>query len=113
MKKKLILAAIVVAILFAFGFRAGHPQAGLTSAMGSAKSGVVLYKASSDYKVGQKVVIIVDGIGLQTGLVSFVTDKGITVDAPGSRNTVQPEEVQGKLLVVVPFIGTIFGLIGL
>ena len=44
-KKKVIAAiALVLALLFVLGFRVGHPQTGLTNALGSAQSGLVIYQ---------------------------------------------------------------------
>lgn len=113
MKTKLIAAVATLLVLFALGFRAGHPQDGLQSVMGSAKSSVVIYKHSGSYQVGQKVVVIVAGQGLQTGIVKAATPESVDVDTRAAFIRVSQSEVSGKLIVVVPFFGTIFSLIGL
>ena len=113
MKTKVIATAALLVVLFALGFRAGHPQDGLKSAMGSAKSSVVLYKHSGSYAVGQKVVVVVAGQGLQTGIIKAATPEAVDVDTRAAFIRVNQSEVSGKLILVIPFFGTVFSLIGL
>lgn len=113
MKKKVIAGVAAILILFALGFRAGHPQDGLSSAMGSAQSSVVIYKKGSEYAVGQKVVVIVAGRGLETGIVKAATKETVDVDTRAAFVRVKQDEVQGKLILVIPFFGVIFNAIGL
>lgn len=113
MKIKLIALGAILVVLFTLGFRVGHPQDGLQSAMGSAKSSLVVYKHGSEFAVGQKVVVIVAGSGTQTGIVKSATPETVDVDTKAAFVRVNQDEVLGKLVVVVPFFGTIFSLIGL
>jgi hypothetical protein len=113
MKTKLIALAAIFVILFALGFRVVHPENGLESAMGSAKSSIVLYKSSSSYAVGHKVVVEVAGQGKQTGIVKSASDGSVDVDTLVSFIRVKNEDVLGKLIIVVPFFGTILGVVGL
>lgn len=113
MKTKLIALAAIIVVLFSLGFRVIHPENGLSSAMGSAKSSVVLYKHSGEYAVGSKVVVEVAGQGKQTGIVKSATNETVDVDTRAAFVRVKQEDVLGKLIVVVPFFGTIFGIVGL
>lgn len=113
MKIKLIALAAIAALLFALGFRAIHPEDGLSSALGSAKSSIVFYKASSDYSVGSKVVVEVAGGGKQSGIVKSATAESVDVDTRVAFVRVKKADVLGKLIVVVPFFGTLFGVVGL
>lgn len=113
MKTKLIAVAAIFVVLFAIGFRVVHPENGLESAMGSAKSSIVIYKSSSNYAVGHKVVVEVAGQGKQTGIVKSASDGSIDVDTLVSFVRVKNEDVLGKLVIVVPFFGTILGVVGL
>jgi hypothetical protein len=81
--------------------------------MGSAKSSIVLYKHSGEYAVGSKVVVEVAGQGKQTGIVKSATKETVDVDTRAAFVRVKQEDVLGKLIVVVPFFGTIFGIVGL
>lgn len=113
MKIKLIALAAILGILFTLGFRIGHPQDGLESAMGSAKSSLVVYKHGSEFSVGQKVVVTVAGSGTQTGIVKSATPEAVDVDTKAAFVRVNQDDVMGKLIVVVPFFGTILGIVGL
>jgi hypothetical protein len=113
MKTKLVAIAAIFLVLFALGFRVIHPENGLQSAMGSAKSSVVIYKSSSNYAVGHKVVVEVAGQGKQTGIVKSASDGSVDVDTLVAFVRVKNEDVIGKLIVVVPFFGTLLNVIGL
>jgi hypothetical protein len=113
MKTKLIALAAILVVLFTLGFRIIHPENGLSSAMGSAKSSIVIYKHSSNYAVGHKVVVEVAGQGKQTGVVKSASDGSVDVDTLVAFVRVKDEDVLGKLVVVVPFFGTLLNIVGL
>ena len=113
MKTKIIALAAIAAVLFALGFRAVHPADGLTSAMGSAKSSIVIYRGGGTYQVGEKVVVEVSGQGKQSGIVKSATPEAVDVDTRAAFVRVKQEDVLGKLYLVVPFFGSLFGIIGL
>ncbi len=113
MKIKLIALAAILVLLFTLGFRVIHPENGLSSAMGSAKSSVVIYKHSSNYAVGHKVEVEVAGQGKQTGVVKSASDGSVDVDTLVAFVRVKDEDVLGKLVVVVPFFGTLLNIVGL
>jgi hypothetical protein len=114
--KKTYLAGFVVAlvILFVLGFRIVHPQAGLSSAMGSAQSSVMIVKKADTYKSGDKIVAHAQvGKSPVLGIVAGTTDGSIELilDNGVARST--PDKVHGKLMIVIPFIGAVLGLVGL
>lgn len=113
MKIKLAALAAIAVVLFALGFRIIHPADGLTSAMGSAKSSVVLYKHGGTFEVGDKVVVEVSGQGKQSGVVKSASPEAVDVDTRAAFVRVKNEDVLGKLYLVIPFFGTIFGIVGL
>ena len=113
MKLKVIGVLAIFGILFAFGLRVAHPQEGLQSAMGSAKSSLVIYKASDEYAVGQKVVVVVANSGNQLGVVKSASDESVDVDTRVSFVRVKQEDVVGKMIVIIPFFGTLFNFVGL
>lgn len=113
MKTRLIALAAILVVLFALGFRGVHPENGLSSAMGSAKSSIVIYKPAGEYAVGAKVVVEVSGQGKQSGIVKAATAETVDVDTRAAFIRVNQKDVLGKLIVVIPFFGTLFGLIGL
>jgi len=113
MKSKVIALVAIFGLLFLFGFRIAHPQEGLQSAMGSAKSSLVVYKASDSYEVGQKVLVVVADSGNQLGVVKSAHPEAVDVDTRVAFVRVKQEDVVGKMIVVVPFFGTLFNIVGL
>lgn len=113
--KKFLAGFVVVAVvLFVFGFRLAHPQIGLSNALGSAHSSLMIVKKADTYKSGDKVVAEAQvgkspvlGIvaGTEDGSIELILENGV------ARST--PEKVKGKLLVVIPFLGTLVGFVGL
>ena len=56
--KKVVFGVIaVIAILFVMGFRVGHAHDGLKNALGSAQSGLIIYKNVPSLVVGSKVLV--------------------------------------------------------
>jgi hypothetical protein len=113
MKKPLAIIAVVLAIFFALGFRVAHPQDGLQSAMGSAKSSVAIYKAAGQSVPGDKVLVDVEGMGTELGLVKSARAGTVDVDTGAAFVRVKQNEVIGKLVAVVPFFGIPLGWVGL
>lgn len=113
MKSKVIALIAIFGVLFVLGFRVAHPQEGLQSAMGSAKSSLVVYKGSDQYTVGQKVIVEVAGSGNQLGVIKSATPEAVDVDTRVSFVRVKQDDVVGKMVLIIPFFGTIFGFVGL
>jgi hypothetical protein len=111
---KPVAAIVVVAILFfVAGFRIGHPVSGLSTALGSAKSSLVIYKPSGQSTVGSKVVVEIEGLGTAIGIVKSASSGNVDVDLGATFNRVSEKDVSGKLIAVIPFLGSVFGIIGL
>jgi hypothetical protein len=108
-----ILVALV--LLFALGFRWGHPKDGLANALGSAQSGIVVYQKSSNLSVGSKVVSAVDGPAKSPvlGVVTSISGDRVVIQTGAKLAQVKKNQISGKLFVVVPFIGSIFSIVGL
>jgi hypothetical protein len=113
MKKPLAILAVVVIAFFALGFRVVHPQDGLQSAMGSAKSSIAIYRAANQAMPGDKVLVPVNDQGIQLGIVKSVKTGTADVDTGAAFVRVQQSEIKGKLVAVVPFFGIPLGWVGL
>ena len=111
--KPIVLLVLVVVIFLGLGFRLNHLQGGLSSALGSAKSSLALYKHSKDVAVGKKIVVNVKGVGPQLGIVKSKTDQTADVDFGSTFIRVENSEVLGNLIAVVPFFGSILNIVGL
>lgn len=111
---KPVAAIAIVAILFLVaGFRIGHPSTGLSTALGSAKSSLVIYKASGQSTVGSKVVVEIKGLGTAIGIVKSSASSNVDVDFGTTFSRVSEKDVSGKLVAVIPFLGSILQIIGL
>jgi hypothetical protein len=114
-RNRIAIALLLIVVLFAFGFRLGHPQDGLKNALGSAKSGVVFYKTGADFKVGAKAMVRITQPNPSPIIAFIVSAEGEDVQIQSGTEviTVKKEQVYGKLIAVIPFIGSILSVIGL
>ena len=114
-RNRIIAVALLLVVFFALGFRLGHPQDGLKNALGSAKSGVVLYKTGADFKPGAKAMVKIIEPNPSPIIAFIVSTDGDNVKIQSGTDviTVKKEQVYGKLIAVIPFIGTILSAIGL
>jgi hypothetical protein len=113
MRKPLAIVLVALVALFALGFRVAHPQGGLNSAMGSAKSSIVIYKHVGQALPGDKVMIHVKGTGTSLGIVKAAGSGTVDVDSVNAFTRVKQNEVQGKLIAIIPFFGIPLGWVGL
>ena len=102
-----VLAVLV--ILFSLGFRVGHAQDGLKNALGSAKSGLVVYKNKPSFTVGSKVLVNLDAPAPSPLLAFVMGNKAETVEiqAGTTVQSVKSSQVYGTLIAVIPFLGSI------
>jgi len=114
MKKTLAIGVVVVLVaLFGFGIRVSHPDQGLSSALGSAKSSVAIYKKSGQPEVGSKVIVKTKDSGTGLGIVRGSRAGNVDVDLGATFVRVSQKDVKGNLIVVIPFIGSVLGVVGL
>lgn len=114
-QKRLGALLLALIILFAFGLRLGHPQDGLKNALGSAKSGIVLYKKGADLTTGAKVMVNMTSPAASPIIAFIVKTNGDNVDIQSGATveTVKSSQIYGKLIAVIPFIGQLLSIIGL
>jgi hypothetical protein len=114
-RNRIAAILLVLVVLFAAGLRLGHPQDGLKNALGSAQSGVVLYKTGADLKTGSKVMVTMDAPAASPIIAFVVKADGDKVDIQSGVEvvTVKSSQIYGKLIAVIPFIGSILGVVGL
>jgi hypothetical protein len=111
--KPVAAVAVVVILFFVAGFRIGHPVTGLSTALGSAKSSLAIYKSSGQSTVGSKVVVEIKGLGTAIGIVKSAASGNVDVDLGATFNRVSEKDVSGKLVAVIPFLGSVIGIVGL
>lgn len=109
----IVVAALVV--LLALGFRFEHPASGFKTALGSPSSSLVITKKADAYTVGDKVIVISASKELSPllGQVTAITDGQYSVTNGVFLETISSENVKGKMIVVLPFLGYILGVVGL
>lgn len=113
MKKPLLVVLAALVVLFAFGLRVTHPSQGLSSALGSSKSSIAIYKHVGQPGIGSKVVVKIKDAGSGLGIVKSAKGGNVDVDLGATFVRVSQKDVQGKLIAVIPFIGSIIGVVGL
>jgi hypothetical protein len=114
-KKISIGVVAVLVIFFAMGFRVGHAQDGLKNALGSAQSGLVVYKNKPNFTVGSKVLVKVDAPAKSPLLAFVMGNKAGTVEiqAGTTVQSVKSSQIYGTLIAVIPFLGSILNVVGL
>lgn len=118
-QKKLVsyplIAVLILGAGYALGLRFDHPQSGLKNALGSATSSIALYRHNSNFDKGSIVVVNTGDKKLDPALarVSNVSKDGIDIQSGPQIQRVDAKAVKGKLLVIIPFIGSVFSTVGL
>ena len=115
-KRKVIGAVLLaMALLFVLGFRVGHPQSGLTNALGAAQSGLIVYQKAEMYSLGQKVIAKSGDQSLSPFLGEIAGVTGDRYDVGNGRFTesLSGAEIKGKMVFVIPFLGVVLGWVGL
>ena len=109
----ILTLTLVVGVFMGFGFRINHLQGGIGSALGSAKSSLAIYKHGTSAEVGSKIIVNVKDSGPELGIVKSATDTTVDVDLGEKFLRVEKSEILGKLLAVIPFFGSVLGIVGL
>jgi len=113
-KKPLAALLILTFILFLFGFRITHPKDGLSNALGSAQSSLVVVKKASVYKSGDKIVAQPQvGKSPVLGIIASAEGGSLELILENSVARTTPDKVSGKLVAVIPFFGYLFTVVGL
>lgn len=110
-----IVAVVVVAVMASLGFRIGHPQSGLSSAVGDAKTSILLYKKVDKFAAGDRVLVDIGDSELSpaTSIVRSVDGNEIEVQAGDLRVQVTSEQIKGRVLALFPFLGALLSVVGL
>ena len=113
--KRIVAVAVAVLLLGVFGIRIGHPHSGLSTALGSASSSVVIYKSTKDLAIGNKYFGAND-VPNMSPVLGEVSDAGkdyYTLKNGKFLERVSKEQARGKLIAVIPFLGYLVGAVGL
>jgi hypothetical protein len=115
MKRPIAIAALIIVVAFALGFRVSHPHSGLKNALGSASSGIVIYKKSNDFAIGNKVLVHTkdEASSPVLAIVRAVNKETLDIQSGIATDRIESKDAYGKLIVMVPFIGTVAQVLGL
>ena len=115
LRTRIAIALAILVLAFAAGIRVGHPQSGLKNSLGSAESGLVIYKTGSDFAKDAKVLVTTEEKDKSPVLafIVAVNKDSYDIQSDASIVRVQKNQAQGKLILMVPFLGTVAGLVGL
>ena len=105
-----ILLVLIIVLLGIFGIRVTHPQSGLRSALGSAKSTLVIYTHGNKVSVGNRAIVTTGIPGSDPSLVFIRGVEATSVDVQSQKilQRIDNKAVKGKLLLVIPYLGYIF-----
>lgn len=118
-QKKLVsyplIAILLLGLAFVLGLRVDHPHSGLKNALGSATSSLALYRDTTAFVKGDIVLVNTGDKKLDPALarVSNVSKDGVDIQSGAQIQRVQTVNVKGKLLVIIPFLGSFFSTVGL
>jgi len=108
-----VAAALVLSLL---GLGVAHPQSGLKSALGPADSSIAIYYKTNNVGKGSKALVITGQKNTDPvlALVKSVDKDFVHIQSGTMLQSIDKKKsVKGKLIVVIPFIGYLFNLIGL
>jgi hypothetical protein len=112
--RPIILVLIFFLILFGLGLRLGHPESGLKSALGPAKSNIAVYWQGNSVAKGDNVVVSTGKPGEDPALavVAGTTPGFVDIQSGRELQRIESNQVHGKLLAIIPFIGYVVDLVG-
>jgi len=111
--KVAIGVVVALVLLFALGIRVTHPQSGVEHALGSAESSIAVYRVTDNYSLDDKVVVALPENGPALGIVRGVVDGSLDVQIGGTLFRLALDDVNGKMVVIVPFLGYPLSWVGL
>jgi hypothetical protein len=114
MKRPIAITIIVLVVLFSFGIRISHPHSGLKNALGSASSGIVVYKQTNQFSVGNKVMVrTADSASSPVlAIVRAVDNDKLEIQSGIATERIESKAAYGKLIVMIPFIGAFVNIFG-
>lgn len=115
LRTRIAIALVVLVLAYAGGIRISHPHSGLKNSLGSAQSGLVVYKTGSDFAKDAKVIVKTEEKDKSPVLafVVAVNKDSYDIQSDAAIVRVKKDQAKGKLILMVPFLGSFFGLVGL
>lgn len=108
------ISALIFILIGPLEVKFAHPVSGAGTALGSASSSIIAVKTQKSYLVGDSVVsdLSPNKPSPVVGIVAAVSDRAILLSTDSGYIQVRIDQVHGKAVAVLPFIGQIANLIG-
>jgi hypothetical protein len=109
-----VSVAAVFALLVTFNISLTHPRSGLDTALGDAKSSLMIVQSRDNYVVGDSIV---GSSKSQTenpvfGVIAAVGEGVYMLNGNLGYVAIDQAEVKGKVLAIAPWWGKLAGLLG-
>jgi hypothetical protein len=109
-----IITLLAFIILVVLGLRFAHPVAGVGTSLGGASSAIAVVKSQANYKSGD--VVISDSPQNQPtpvmAVVDSINDRTISLSTESDNFEVRLDQLHGKVIAILPFIGQIANWLG-
>jgi hypothetical protein len=106
------VAALAFVLIVPAGLKFAHPSSGATSTFGSVSNSLVVVKQDENLTVGKSVVVDLAGDKPSpvVGIVAAVSDRAVLLSTDTGYVQVRKEQLHGKVVAVLPFLGQIANL---
>lgn len=107
--------AALLATLFAFNISIAHPKSGLDTALGDAKSSLMIVQSKDSYAVGETIVGDTQSEENNPvfGVIAAVGEGVYMLNGELGYLSVAQDEVRGKVIAIAPWWGKLASLVGL
>ena len=108
-----VIAGLVLIALVPASLKFAHPVAGAKTAVGKADSSIAVVKSQIKYQVGDSVIsdLPKNQQSPVIAIVAAVSDRAILLSTDSGYVQIRPEQLHGKIVAILPFIGQIANLI--
>jgi hypothetical protein len=106
------VAALAFVLIVPVGLKFAHPASGATSAIGAVSNSLVVVKQDENLTVGKSVVVDLTGNKPSpvVAIVAAVSNEAILLSTDTGYVQVRKEQLHGKVVAVLPFLGQIANL---
>jgi hypothetical protein len=111
--RAVVIVIAVLLVAYIGGLRVSHPQEGVGTSLGGAKTSLVIYRAGDALAFKNKIIFKSNTGHTALGVVAGTNGSTAYVNVGDRFEQVNQPQVHGKLLAVIPFLGVIFGVFGL
>jgi hypothetical protein len=103
-----------ILLLTIFGLHLNHPRSGLNNALGSASSNLIIDKSQKSYNNGDRVLVSIKGVQPSPwlGQIKAITQDAYIVQTEKALITIPKQNISGKMVLLIPFLGYFYSILG-